>query len=344
MSNILLTLAEEVGATTECHFAVRYPVDENDCFDFAAGLKELGHKVYFVNWRDLDLENEPDPKKVQFNRMFDYQNSCFVKPLALSDFALVFVYKMEGFYFDLPRFFNMVSTFEKNIPIVVNHPSTIRHNINKTYLFQLQQHGVNVGIPYTLEEAVEQRLRHNQPCVIKPIFGERGNNVLLAKTVSDLEKIKGKEKEFLAQEFMPEIRQGEKSLAFLGFDFQHAVIKRPNKDNLDEFRCNESLGGTVEIYEPTKEELEYCANLLKVYESFGCPIHFSRIDFVTTDSGPKLVEGELLNPSIYANYSKKGPQFGKAIGNYFDRLLRAWQQTMINVETKKSISGVRLSD
>jgi glutathione synthase/RimK-type ligase-like ATP-grasp enzyme len=321
LANILLTLAEEVGATTEKHFAVRFPVDENDCFDFAAGLKAIGHDVYFVNWRDLDLENEPDPKKVQFNRMFDYQNSRFVKPLELSDFALVFVYKMEGFYFDLSRFFKMVSTFEKSIPIVVNHPSTIRHNIDKSYLFQLQESGVSVGSSYTIEEAVEQRLKHNQPCVIKPLFGERGNSVFLAKTVADLESLENKEK-FIAQEFMPEIRQGEKSLAFLGFDFQHAVKKRPNKENADEFRCNESLGGTVDIYEPTEEELDYCDNLLRVYESFGCPIHFSRIDFVTTDDGPKLVEAELLNPSIYANYSNKGPQFGKAIAAYFDALMR----------------------
>ncbi len=314
MANILLTLAEEVGATTENHFAVRFPVDENDCYDFAAGLREIGHKVYFVNWNDLESD--------RFNRMFDYQTSSFVKPLALSDFALVFVYKMEGFYFDLPRFFEMVSTFEKKIPIVVNHPSTIRHNIDKTYLFQLMESGVSVGHPYIIEDAVEQRLKHNLPCVIKPLFGERGNNVLLAKSTSDLEVIKGKEKEFLAQEFMPEIRDGEKSLAFLGFDFQHAVIKLPNRGNVDEFRCNESLGGTVEVYQPTKQELEYSVNLLKTYESFGCPIHFSRVDFVTTAGGPKLVEVELLNPSIYANYSKRGPQFGKSIAVYFDLLLK----------------------
>lgn len=321
MANILLTLAEEVGATTENHFAVRFPVDENDCYDFAAGLKAIGHKVYFVNWRDLDLENEPDPKKVQFNRMFDYESSRFVKPLALSDFALAFAYKMEGFYFDLPRFFSMVSTFEKNIPIVVNDPATIRHNIDKSYLFQLHERGVRVGRPHTIADAVEQRLKKNLPCVVKPLFGERGNKVLLAKSVDDLSSIEGKENEFIAQEFMPEIRQGEKSLAFLGFDFQHAVIKLPNRGNADEFRCNESLGGTVEVYEPSKGELEYSVNLLKVYESFGCPIHFSRIDFVTTESGPKLVEAELLNPSIYANYSKKGPQFGKAIAVYFNALL-----------------------
>lgn len=322
MANVLLTLAEEVGKTTDTHFAVRFPVDENDCFDFAAGLKALGHNVYFVNWRDLDLENEPDPKKVQFNRMFDYQNSCFVKPLALSDFALVFVYKMEGFYFDLPRFFAMVSAFEKNISVVVNDPATIRHNIDKSYLFQLMERGISVGHPYTVKDAVEQRLKQNLSCVVKPLFGERGNKVLLAKSIDDLNEIEGSESEFIAQEYMPEIRDGEKSLAFLGFEFQHAVVKRPNVLNADEFRCNESLGGTVAIYEPTAEELDYCLNLLKVYESFGCPIHFSRVDFVTTGGGPKLVEVELLNPSIYANYSNKGPQFGAAIANYFDSLIR----------------------
>ncbi|HNB21473.1 MAG TPA: hypothetical protein PKZ32_03605 [Candidatus Melainabacteria bacterium] len=322
MANVLLTLAEEVGASTDKCFAVRYPVDENDCYDFAAGLRELGHNVYFVNWRDLDLESEPDATKVQFTRMFDYRNSCFVKPLALSDFSLVFVYKMEGFYFDMQRFFAMVKAFEANIPVVVNDPATIRHNINKSYLFQLLSRGVSVGQPYMIEDAVKERLSRNLPCVVKPLFGERGNSVFLAHSPEDLREIGGKESQFIAQEYMPEIRQGEKSLAYLGFEFQHAVIKRPNQDKTDEFRCNESLGGTVAVYEPTGDELAYCRNLLKVYESLGCPIHFSRIDFVTTNAGPRLVEAELLNPSIYANYSGKGKEFGRAIAGYFDQLLR----------------------
>lgn len=314
MANILLTLAEDVAATTADNFAVRFPVDENDCFHFAAGLKALGHAVYFVNWNDL--END------RFKRMFDYQKSSFVEPLRLTEFELVFVYKMEGFYFDLPRFFAMVSTFEQHIPFVVNNPATIKHNINKNYLFQLHQRGVRVGIPYSIADAAQQRLQDNLPCVIKPFFGERGRNVFLAKSIADLQEIQGKEDEYIAQEYLPEIRDGEKSLAFLGLDFQHAVVKRPNKYNIDEFRCNESLGGTVDVYEPSGEELDYCVELLRVYESFGCPIHFSRIDFVTTDSGPALIEAELLNPSIYANYSKKGSQFGKAIATYFDRLIK----------------------
>jgi len=319
LANILLTLAEEVAETTDSHFAVRFPVDENDCFDFAAGLKALGHKVYFVNWQDLEFETAE--RGAHFTRLFDYGASRFVKPLELSEFALVFVYKMEGFYFDLPRFFQMIEVFEKHVQIVVNDPATIRHNIDKSYLFQLSEKNVRVGSPFTIEDALEKRLSKDLPCVVKPLFGERGRNVFLAQSPKDLKQIEGDEKKYIAQEFMPEIRDGEKSLAFLGFDFQHAVVKKPNRENTDEFRCNESLGGTVAIYDPSEEELQYCVDLLKTYESFGCPIHFSRIDFVTTGSGPRLVEAELLNPSIYANYSKKGPQFGKAIAKYFDELI-----------------------
>lgn len=327
MANVLLTLAEEVGATTANHFAVRFPVDENDCFEFAKGLVALGHNVFFVNWNDLSEDG--------FSRMFDFAHSQFVSPIALNEFALAFVYKMEGFYFDLPRFFSMVETFERAIPVVVNDPKTIRHNINKSYLFQLEERGISVGKPFTVADAREKLLKNNLPCVVKPLFGERGRNVILAKTLSDLSDIEGDDTEYIAQEYMPEIRDGEKSLAFLGFEFQHAVIKKPNAKNTEEFRCNESLGGTVAVYEPTAEELEYCVELLKAYESLGCPIHFSRIDFVSSSAGPKLVEAELLNPSIYANYSNKGEQFGKSIARYFDELIRASQRP----QSTKSVQG-----
>lgn len=313
MANILFTLAEDVDKTTSDHFAVRFQVDENDCFDFASGLKELGHRVYFVNWKDLD--------GAHFTRMFDYSNSQFCKSLDLRDFSLAFIYKMEGFYFDMPKFFEMVATFERSIPVVINAPATIRHNIDKSYLFELQKRGISVGAPFLIDDALRARLSGGEVFVVKPLHGERGRDVVLAKRIEDLEQIAGRESLFFAQEYLPAIRNGEKSLVFLGFDFQHAVIKRPNQNDTSEFRCNESLGGTVEIYEPTAQELSYAQNLLQAYEKFGCPIHFSRVDFVSTESGPTLIEVELLNPSIYANYSGKGKEFGESIAKYFDGLI-----------------------
>lgn len=314
MSAILFTLAEDVSATTNFHFAVKYSVDENDCFEFAAGLQQLGHDVFFVNWRDLQDD--------RCERIFSYRAGSFVPPMRLSQFDLAFVYKMEGFLFELPEFLSMVSQFEKHCRIVINDPRTIRHNIDKHYLFELEAHGVRIIPTFSVDDRLPGRLEKGERLVLKPRFGERGNGIFRAVAGPDLKQIAGKEGEYLAQAFMPEIRHGERSLVFLGHEFQHAVLKKPSAADPEEFRCNESLGGTVEVYQPTADELSFCRHLLAVYEGeLGYPVHFSRIDLIAVDGAPMLVEAELLNPSIYANYSHKGREFGLAIAEYFNGVL-----------------------
>ncbi len=313
MSNILLTMAEEKESTTDTHFAVKYKVDEYDCFDFSNGLKALGHNVFYSNWDDLDGQ--------EFTRMFHDNQKRFIKPVSLAQMDLIFVYKMEGFYFNLPRFFRMVEIVEEASLLVINHPATIRHNIDKRYLWDLEKKGVRIIPTRNVDDRVRQRLAAGEPFVLKPIHGERGNGLMLARTLNELDAIKGKEDEYLAQDFMPEIRDGERSLVFLGFEYQHAVLKKPSSGNHQEFRCNESLGGTVAVYEPAREELDFARRTLEAYESLGCPIHYSRIDLIQTSEGATLMEAELINPSMYANYSGKGAQFGNSIARYFHQLL-----------------------
>ncbi|HUQ31415.1 MAG TPA: hypothetical protein VM095_04810 [Pyrinomonadaceae bacterium] len=316
MSNVLLTMAEERDETRADHFAVKYKVDEYDCYDFSNGLKALGHDVFFANWDDLLL---PDGR--EFSRMFHDNAKRFVAPLPLNGMDLIFVYKMEGFYFNLSKFFRMVQTFADACPLVINSPATIRHNIDKRYLWDLEKRGIQVIPTSNVDEGVRERLAAGQAFVLKPIRGERGHNVTLVKTPAELRVIEGLEDEYLAQDYMPEIRDGERSLVYLGFEYQHAVIKKPSVSNPDEFRCNESLGGTVAVYEPAREELDFAQSVLRAYESLGCPIHYSRIDILKTRRGPMLMEAELINPSIFANYSGKGVEFGQSIARYFHRLL-----------------------
>jgi glutathione synthase/RimK-type ligase-like ATP-grasp enzyme len=315
LANILITLAEERESTRPDHFAVKYKVDEYDCYDFADALKELGHDVYFVNWDDLDGD--------AFTRMFHDNAKAFVSPLPLSRMDLAFVYKMEGFYFDLPRFFRMVELFAARSPLVVNDPATVRHNTDKRYLWELEAKGVRVIPTRYVDAAVRRRLAAGEAFVLKPIRGERGTGIHLARGTEDLAAVKGLEDEYLAQDFMPDVRRGERSLVFLGFEYQLAVMKRPAADRPEEFRCNETLGGTVEVYEPTPEEIEFAVSVLKAYESLGCPVHYSRVDLIETHDGPTLMEAELINPAAFANYSAKGRQFGESLARYFDRLLAA---------------------
>lgn len=314
VSNILLTLAEEKEFTRDDYFAVKMKVDDGDCYDFSAALQALGHEVFFANWDDLDGR--------EFTRLFHDNEKKFITPLPLDELDLIFVYKMEGFYFDLPRFFRMVETFAASARIVVNDPATIRHNIDKRYLLALEDAGINVPPTRLLDESVRERLARGEAFVLKPISGERGKGVTLADAPEALDAIKGLEGEYLAQDYIPEVRAGERSLVYLGFEYQHGVLKKPSARRPQEFRCNESQGGTVELYEPTREELDFAERTLRAYESLGCPVHYSRIDLIQSARGPMLMEAELINPSIFARYFKRGDVFGKKIAAYFDGLLR----------------------
>ncbi len=314
MSNILFTMAEDVEKSTDKLFALKFSVDEYDSLHFAQSLKDLGHNVFFVNWRDLAISTEI----AEFKRMYCFNSESYEKPVPLDKFDLIFVYKMEGFYDDLSSFNKMLRSFAHTN--VVNKIETIKHNLNKSYLWDLEKNNVRI-IPSFKIADIKERLAQGEAFVIKPLCGERGNHIFLAKTQNDLQTIAGREEAFMAQQFMPEIWDGERSLVFLGHEFQLAVIKKP-KQTGEEFRCNESLGGSVAVYEPTDQEISFAKNVLKVYESMGYPVHFSRVDILKVAGSPMLLEAELLNPSMYANYSNKGQAFGRELARYFDRLIK----------------------
>jgi len=313
MSTILMTLAEEPASTRSDHFAVNFSVDEEDCFEFSRALQARGFDVYFVNWNDLE--------RGEFQRMFHDNQKRFVVPLEIDDFDLVFIYKMEGFLLDHPRFRRMLKRFEEAPALVVNDPATIRHNMDKRYLWDLERAGVRILPTYAIDETIRARLAAGERFVVKPTQGERGGDVFLARSPADLNVIAGREGDFLAQVYEPAVRNGERSLVFLGHEFHHAVLKRPSASDPDEFRCNESLGGTVEVLEPTPEELAFARQVLAAYSALGFPIHFSRVDFFVSQDGPVLLEAELLNPSVFANYSGKGAAFSESLADYFDGLL-----------------------
>jgi len=311
VSNILITMAEDKASTRDDHFGVKLNVDEGDCYDFSVELQALGHDVFFANWDDLDGD--------EFSRMFHDNAKRFITPLAPSEADLIFVYKMEGFYFNLPRFFRMVEMFAEAAPLVVNHPATIRHNIDKRYLLELEQREILVPPTQLMNDSVRERVARGEPFVLKPISGERGEGVTLVKTPDELAAVEGLEDGYLAQDYIPGIRAGERSLVFLGFEFQHAFLRIPSRPG--EFRCNESQGATVVRYEPTAAEMDFALRTLRAYESFGCPVHYSRIDIIESERGPMLMEAELINPSVLARYVGRGSEFAKSIAAYFDGLL-----------------------
>jgi len=313
MANVLITLHEEPEQTTAHHFAVKYGCDEYDCYDFSNGLKALGHEVWFANWMDLDGD--------QFRRMFHDNSKRFdIHPLEQMD--LIFTYKMPGFYDMQERFHTTLDTYAAACPLVVNDPATIRHNMDKRYLWDLASKGIAIPKTDLLDASIAERLRAGEgPFVLKPIHGECGRGVTMARTVEDLTAFAGQEQAFLAQEFLPEVREGERSLVFLDRQYEHAVLKRPSADQEWEFRCNESLGGRVWPHEPDETEMAFALAVIDAYQALGHPTHFCRIDMVITERGPILIEAEVISPSQYANYIGRGEVFGQNVARYLASLV-----------------------
>lgn len=361
--SIVITLAEDLGASTPDSFAVSYRVDEHDCLEMAHALRTRGFDVYYANWDDID------PPARCLRRAYLSNQRRFVRDVPMARLSAAFLYKMEGFLRAQSRFFATVAAFEASCATVMNDPATIRHNIDKHYLFELAGHGIPIipthrlparggvelgasggeagavattavgaaavievdaegAVDTSLAAMIEALHRQGTSLVLKPWRGERGQAIVKLDARDGLEHWRRASRDidathYLVQDFMPSVRAGERSLAFLGHSFQHAVIKFPNPDDPAEFRCNESLGGTVASYQPRADELALARQVLRTYEAMGYPVHFSRIDLIDSPHGPLLMEAELLNPSIYANYLGRGAVFGEAFAEHVWALLHS---------------------
>ena len=98
----------------------------------------------------------------------------------------------------------------------------------------------------------------------------------------------------LLQEFVPEIRsRGEVSLVFLGGSFSHAVLKRPAAGD---FRVQTDFGGKLEPATPTRETIAFGDAVLA---AAARPWLYARVDLVEAESGPVLMELELIEPDLF---------------------------------------------
>ena len=121
------------------------------------------------------------------------------------------------------------------------------------------------------------------PCIMKSISGHGGQEVFFVKDEETANRIKSEHPnlKFIYQEFFE--NDGDVRIYILNGEPVVAIKRKSNKD----YRNNYSLGGEVELYEPSKEMVDAAvkiANLLKA--------DFIGVDFLLTDSGYKIIEIE----------------------------------------------------
>jgi glutathione synthase/RimK-type ligase-like ATP-grasp enzyme len=106
----------------------------------------------------------------------------------------------------------------------------------------------------------------------------------------------------LVQPYVAEIEvAGETSIVMMAGQVTHAVSKMPTSGD---FRVQTHHGGRERTVEPTDAERELAALAWASVRSVG-PLTYARVDCVTVDGTPHLMEMEVIEPSLYLGF---GPE------------------------------------
>lgn len=205
-------------------------------------------------------------------------------------------------------------------PSVLNEPDTVRWNIRKTYLRELEQKGVAV-IPTLWPDAPagEDIARAMDAFEVDEVVlkrqvggGARGQ----ARYHRSALPAEGPvlDRPGMIQPFVPAIlSEGEYSFLFVDGVFSHALIKRPRAGD---YRIQEAYGGVCEGLDPAPADL---AAAKAVLDAAGRRPLYARVDMVRGAGGAlMLMELEVIEPYLFP---LQGPGLGPMLARALARRL-----------------------
>lgn len=185
---------------------------------------------------------------------------------------------------------------------VLNPPTLLKWNADKSYLDDLASHGAPVIRTLTVDrvkEADAGRAFDNfgTDCiVIKPqVGGGAWRQVLLRRGDPWPEADALPPEGTLIQPFLPNVKEeGEYSLLYFGGQFSHGLVKRAKPGD---YRIQSIYGGTEEGYDPTPAERRVAEAVLGSLDE--TPL-YARVDLLRAPDGQlKLIELEMIEPYLY---------------------------------------------
>jgi glutathione synthase/RimK-type ligase-like ATP-grasp enzyme len=187
----------------------------------------------------------------------------------------------------------------------LHNPATVVTEFNhKSYLQRLGNLGLPTPATLALDEfdttAIASWMDDHDlaSVVLKPAWGASGHAVDRASR-TQLEAAEAawraapEQRAVLAQEFIPEIAQGEVALVFFSGTFSHAFRRSPTAED---FRVNSQYGGTV----AAESDVDPAAVALgaRILSTLTESSTYARIDVVGSGSALRLMEVEVNEPAL----------------------------------------------
>lgn len=274
-----------------CAFLSMDNLDDFEVYDqlLYEPLAQRGWKAQEVSWRNSSIDwNQFDA--VIIRSPWDYQD-------------------------DPEAFLDVLKEIKSSSARLENSLETVKWNIDKTYLRDLEQRGIEIvpslwhtqfyadELPSFFAELASDEI------VIKPTISAGADDTFWIKRdeqnqyTSKLSSLFS-DRPFLVQPFMENITaEGEFSVFFFGDTYSHTILKTPQNDD---FRVQEEHGGRLQKVEPEAHLLSTARKVLQLIDPL--PL-YTRADYVRTSENTfALMELELIEPSLYFNMDLKSPE------------------------------------
>ena len=273
----------------KCAILTMDNLDGHDHYDhlLVQPLLNLDWEVDFVSWRSTNT-NWNDYLTIIIRSPWDYQD-------------------------DPAAFLQVLTDIEQSDARLVNSLDTVKWNINKRYLKELEQKGVEI-VPTHWVESFDFNavlgyfsLFKTKQIVIKPTISANAENTFwLKQDTFNLEKKQLKKslegRQLMIQPFIPAVvEEGEYSVFYFSGAFSHCILKTPKEGD---FRVQEEYGSTLSKVQPSEALLSASEKALNAIPE---KVLYARIDLVEFKKSFKVMELELIEPSLYFNLDEKSP-------------------------------------
>lgn len=265
----------------------------------------------FVDWEIPNLEElfEEDRLLIDGFRAQGFQAEPVVwnnPDVDWSQFDIALIRSTWDYVDEQDEFLRVLSQIEASSCRLFNPLATVRWNIDKQYLFDLEQWGVPIVPTYRASEADSKLLSRafssGQPQVIlKPTVGLGASNSYrvpldyLKETVDRL-RASQPQHEYLIQPFIEEIlTEGEWSFIYFDRKLSHVLLKKPAPGD---YRVQGIYGGTVQAASPPEHDRLHAEAVLA---KLPLEMLYTRLDFIRMAGRLCVIEVELIEPIFSFN-------------------------------------------
>ena len=229
-------------------------------------------------------------------------------------FDLILPLVAWGYHLDYPRWLALLKRADVERWPLLNPPTLLRWNGDKSYLRELGAKGIPTvttvevsALDPTSLGGAAAKLGAIDLVVKPPISGGASGTYRLRADDPIPDDVAGQR--MMVQTFQPTITAGEWSIILFGGKFSHAVIKTPAKG---EFRVQPHLGGTDQYAVPPRGAIELAKAALAAAPAEAL---YARVDMIANATGAlKIMELELIEPALFLHHAPdKGVAFASAV-------------------------------